>query len=198
LKRKESISGRFADALAYLYLCSAVLKRFEDDGRPKADLPLLHWACQFCLYQVQQALDGVIRNFPVRPVAWKMRLWTFPLGRRLRLPADALTHQVAAMLLEPSASRDRLTGGIFAPDDEDDNTGRLQYAMSMTIRAEPIERKLRDKGTIHRPDQAYEDWLAELVSDRVLNQEESDLLLATRSAVRSAIMVDDFPADEWG
>jgi len=31
LKRKESISGRFADALSYLYLCSAVLKRFEDD-----------------------------------------------------------------------------------------------------------------------------------------------------------------------
>jgi len=198
LKRKESISGRFADALAYLFLCSAVLKRFEDDGRPKADLPLVHWACQFCMYQVQEALDGVIRNFPVRPVAWKMRVWAFPLGRRLSLPADALTHQVASMLLEPSASRDRLIDGICAPDDEADATGRLQHAMTMTIRAEPIERKLRDKGKVHRPDQAYEDWLDELVNEQTLNREEADLLLTARSAVRAAIMVDDFPADEWG
>jgi len=197
LKRKESISGRFADALAYLYLCSAVLKRFEDDGRPKADLPLVHWACQFCLYQVQQALDGVIRNFPLRPVAWKMRLWAFPLGRRLSVPDDKLTHQVAAMLLEPSASRDRLVDGIYAPDDEADATGRLQHAMAMTIRAEPIERKLRDQGKTHRPDQAYEDWLKALVDEQTLKREEADVLLATRAAVRNAIMVDDFPADAW-
>jgi len=198
LKRKESISGRFADALAYLYLCSAVLKRFEDDGRPKADLPLLHWACQHCLYQVQQALDGVIRNFPLRPVAWKMRVWAFPLGRRLSVPDDHLTHQVAAMLLEPSASLDRLIDGIYAPDDENDATGRLKHAMALTIRAEPIERKLRDKGEMHRPDQSYESWLEALVNQQVLNREEADLLLTARSAVRNAIMVDDFPADEWG
>jgi len=197
LKRKESISGRFADALAYLYLCSATLKRFEDDGRLKADLPLLHWACQFCLYQVQQALDGVIRNFPLRPVAWKMRVWAFPLGRRLSEPEDTLTHQVAALLLEPSASRDRLVAGIYAPDDEADATGCLKHAMTLTIRAEPIERKLRDKGKTHRPDQSYEDWLEALVSEQMLNREEADLLLATRTAVRAAIMVDDFPADEW-
>jgi len=198
LKRRESISGRFADALAYLYLCSAVLKRFEDDGRPKADLPLVHWACQFCLYQVQQALDGVIRNFPVRPVAWKMRFWAFPLGCRLSVPDDALTHQVAAMLLEPSASRDRLVDGIYAPDDADDATGRLVHAMTLTIRAEPIERKLRSQGKQHRPDQSYENWLAVLVSEQVLNREEADVLLDARQAVRNAIMVDDFPADEWG
>ncbi|MFQ5345931.1 MAG: acyl-CoA dehydrogenase [Mariprofundus sp.] len=198
LKRKESISGRFADSLAYLYLCSAVLKRFEDDGRPKADLPLVHWACQFCLYQVQQALDGVIRNFPVRPVAWKMRVWAFPLGRRLQLPADDVTHQVAAMLIEPSASRDRLTAGIYAPESEDDPTGRLHHAMQMSIRAEPLERKLRDLGRIHRPDQAYDVWLESLVSEQVLNREEADILKDTQAAVRAAIMVDDFPADEWG
>ncbi len=197
LKRKESISGRFADALAYLYLASAALKRFEDDGRPQADLPLLHWTCQFCLYQVQEGLDGVIRNFPLRPLAWKMRLWVFPLGRRLHLPADRLTHQVASMLLEPSASRERLVAGIYRPEDKNDATGRLHYAMSMTIRIEPIERKLRDKGHTHRSDQPYEDWLQALVDEQALKQEEADLLLEARQAIHSAIMVDDFPADTW-
>jgi len=197
LKRKESISGRFADALAYLYLCSATLKRFEDDGRPAADLPLLHWACQYSLYQVQQALDGVIRNFPVRLVAWKMRVWAFPLGRRLQLPDDHLAHQVAGILLEPSATRQRLVEGVYLPDDEKDLTGRLHHAMSMTIQAEPIERKLRSNGQCYHPDQDYGVWLKTMVKAGALDQPEAELLLATRLAVKAAIMVDDFPADEW-
>ncbi|MDQ6970000.1 MAG: acyl-CoA dehydrogenase [Mariprofundus sp.] len=200
LKRKESISGRFADALAYQYLCSASLKRFEDDGRPIADLALIHWVCQFCLYQVQQALDGIIQNFPVRWVAWKMRVWVFPLGCRLTLPDDQLQHQIAELLITPSAARDRLVDGIYragADVNEDDITGRLQHAMNMTIRTESIERKLRQDGHQHRSDQPYETWLAGLVEKKTLNQQEADLLIETRQAVRLAIMVDDFPADEW-
>jgi len=102
------------------------------------------------------------------------------------------------MLIEPSASRDRLTAGIYTPDSEDDITGRLHHAMAMSIRSEPIERKLRDKGKIYHPDQPFEAWLGNLVSEQILNSEEADLLKDTRSAVRTAIMVDDFPADEWG
>jgi len=197
LKRKESISGRFADALAYLYLCSASLKRFEDDGRPKADLPLLHWVCQFSLYQVQQALDGVIQNFPVRWVAWKMRALVFPLGCRLKMPDDRIQHQIATLLLEPSAGRDRLVDGIYQADADDDISGRLHHAMRMSIRVESIERKLRQHGHVHRPDQSYALWLDDLVQAQALNQQEAELLLVTRQAVRAAIMVDDFPADEW-
>ncbi len=197
LKRKESISGRFADAMAYLYLCSAVLKRFEDDGRPKGDLPLVRWACEFSLYQVQQALDGIIRNFPVRLVAWKMRAWALPLGCNLKPPSDQLNHQVAAMLIEPSASLDRLVAGIYQSEDKDDIIGRLHYAMKMSMRVEPIERKLKIKGYAHRPDQSYESWLQMLVGEQVLNQQEADLLQEAGQAVRSAVMVDDFPQHEW-
>src|SRR6185437_7901848 len=41
LKRQEMISARFGDVLSELYLLSAVLKRFEDEGRQEADLPLV-------------------------------------------------------------------------------------------------------------------------------------------------------------
>lgn len=197
LKRRESISGRFSDALAYLYLCSAVLKRFEDDGRPEEELPLVQWASEFCLYQVQQALDGIIRNFPVRPVAWKMRAWALPLGCRLQPPSDRLNHKVAALLIEPSAARDHLLHGIYRPEADDDLTGCLQHAMNMTIRAEPVERELRRQGREHRPDQDYAQWLDGLVGEGVLKQEEADLLLETEKAIRRAVMVDDFPPDEW-
>ena len=57
LKRKEKLSARLGDILSMLYLCSATLKRFKDDDRPAADLPLLHWSIQDALYRMQQAFD---------------------------------------------------------------------------------------------------------------------------------------------
>ena len=197
LKRKESISGRFSDALAYLYICSAVLKRYEDDDRPAEDLPLVSWASEFCLYQVQEALDGIIRNFPVRPVAWKMRAWALPLGRRLQPPSDRLNHKVAGLLIEPSASRDRLLAGIYRPDSKDDLTGCLEHAMLLTVKAEPVERRLRQEGRLQPADQSLAEWLSLLVEEGVLSGEEQELLLETERAVSRAVAVDDFPMDEW-
>jgi len=197
LKRKEAISGRFADAMAFLYLTSAVLKRFEDEGRMEEDLPLVHWSCQFALYQVQQALDGVICNFPIRPVAWKMRAWAFPLGKHRNPPGDRLAHQVAKLLIEPSETRDRLVDGIYNSDDKDDLTGRLHYAMNLTIQAEQVEAKLRNGGFIYTPDRSYSEWIEMLVKDQEIIREEADLLIASKEAVRHAIMVDDFPIDMW-
>jgi len=37
LKRKERISARLGDILSQLYLASAVLKYFQDQGSPESD-----------------------------------------------------------------------------------------------------------------------------------------------------------------
>ena len=115
LKRREKISARLGDVLSMLYLSSAALKRFEDDGRPTEDLPLLHWAIQDALYQTQQALDGVIRNFPNRLARWLLSALVFPMGLRLSPPSDRLGHEVAVLLMQPGAARDRLTAGMYLP-----------------------------------------------------------------------------------
>ncbi len=115
LKRREKISARLGDVLSMLYLCSATLKRFEDEGRPAEDLPLLHWAMQDALYTIQQAFDGVIRNFPGRLARWLLSALIFPFGMRLSQPADQLDHQIATLLMQPGAARDRLTAGIYLP-----------------------------------------------------------------------------------
>ena len=115
LKRREKISARLGDVLSMLYLCSAALKRFEDEGRPAEDLPLLHWALQDALYRIQQALGGVIRNFPNAPLRWMLGALIFPLGMRLAPPSDRLGHEVATLLMQPGAARDRLTAGIYLP-----------------------------------------------------------------------------------
>ena len=115
LKRREKISARLGDVLSMLYLCSAALKRFEDDGRPAEDLPLLHWAMRDALYKTQQAFDGVIRNFPGTLTRWMLSTLIFPLGMRLSPPADQLGHQIATLMMQPGAARDRLTAGIYLP-----------------------------------------------------------------------------------
>jgi acyl-CoA dehydrogenase len=83
LKRKEKLSARLGDILSQLYLCSATLKRYEDGGRERAELPLLHWSIQDALYRVQSAFDGLTENFPGRAARLLLQIITFPLGQQL-------------------------------------------------------------------------------------------------------------------
>ena len=92
LKRQEMISARFGDMLSELYLLSAVLKRWEDEGRQEADLPLVAWCMQSGFATIEARLDEIFANFPNRPAAWMLRFLMLPFGRapsRSVRPADA-------------------------------------------------------------------------------------------------------------
>ena len=99
LKKKEMLSARLGDILSFMYLASAVLKRFEDQGRPDADLPLVTWACRDLLYCAQERLHGIIRNFPNRFVAALLRVLVFPAGRDYYMPSDRLEHKIASLVV---------------------------------------------------------------------------------------------------
>jgi acyl-CoA dehydrogenase len=192
LKRKEKLSGRFADALSYMFLCSAALKRYEDQGRPEADLPLVEWVAKYCLYNVQNALDEIMRNFPSLVVGQILRAIIFPLGHKLRYPNDALGHRVASILMQPSEARDRLTGDIFISDDPEDVTGRMDHALDKVIAAEAAERKLNKAGLKVPVFSDIDQWLEEAVARRIIDADEAVRVREARVATRAAIMVDDF------
>jgi acyl-CoA dehydrogenase len=195
-KRKEKLSGRFADALSYMFYASAVLKKFEDDGRPRADTPLVEWSAKYCLYQIQVALDEVLRNFPVKWLGVLVRIVIFPLGLSLRPPNDSLGHRVAALLIKPGESRDRLTQGIFISDDENDITGCLEDALHKVMLAEPIERRLRSGHHQKSELQDYQQWLEQLLESQMITENEAGILQAAKDATRKVIMVDDFTPEE--
>ncbi len=196
LKRKEKLSGRLGDVLSYMYLASAALKRFEDQGRPQADLVLVKWVCEDALYRMQQALDGVIRNFPDRTAAWLLRRLVFPLGRRFRVPSDRLGHKVASLLLAPSAARDRLTDGMYVPQDVHDPIGRLEDALPKVIAAEPLERRLTRALESAAFVTRDHDALVRAALERgAIDEGEAATLLAALAAREQVIQVDDFPAD---
>jgi acyl-CoA dehydrogenase len=100
LKRKEYLSGRYADAFSWLYLASATLKRAHDTNHPANEKPLVEWALLRAEYEIEQALKGVLANLPNRFVATCVRWAAFPWGFRAKLPTDRQTDAVVDMLLE--------------------------------------------------------------------------------------------------
>ncbi|MBV8031333.1 MAG: acyl-CoA dehydrogenase [Betaproteobacteria bacterium] len=195
LKRKEKISGRLGDVLSMMYLVSAILKRYEDDGRLREDLPLVRWAIRDCLYHAQQAIDQVLSNFPVKAVASFMRWTIFPMGTPFRPPLDARNHECAKLVLEPGAARDRLTGLVFVSK-SDDATSILEQAFLATVACEPIEKKLRDAVRAGRL--AIEPGVetAIVARDRnIISADECAQWQRKEALRKNVIKVDDFPQD---
>lgn len=198
LKRRERLSARFADVLSNLYLLSAAVKRFHEQGQPAADTILLHWACQDALHGMQQGLDEILRNFPNRPLALVLRALIFPLGRHFRKPDDKLDHQIASLLLAPGETRDRLSAGIYLPTDSNEPLARLDDALLKVIAAEAIELKLRRAhlrvaNSTHEVDK----MLDQAVQAGIITLQEAAQLLSAAAARKDAMQVDDFPPDHW-
>ena len=197
LKRREKISARLGDVLSLLYLCSAALKRFEDDGRPAEDLPLLDWAMQDALYNIQLAFAGVIQNFPNPVVRSLLRALIFPLGKCMAPPSDHLGHKVATLLMRPGAARDRLTAGIYVPDDEMDAVGALEAALASTLECEPLQANLEEARKAGKL-QAREELLriAEARDQGLISAEQALQLERDYALRRKVIMVDDFAPEQ--
>jgi len=197
LKFKERLSARLGDVLSQLYITSAMLKQFEDQKRPSADLPLLAWACEDSIHKMQVALDEFIRNYPIRPVAWLMRVMVFPFGKWDIGPRDGLGHKVAAILLSPSEARDRLTQHVYTTSEPKHPAGFVVAALDDVIKAEPIERKLSKALKLAELEgDTPEVQLENALSSKLINQIEYDLLTKTRAAVAEIIAVDEFDSED--
>jgi len=197
LKFKESLSGRLGDVLSHIYMTSAMLKRYHDEGAPQADQPLLAWAFHDSVHKIEVALSAALRNFPIRPVGWVMWALIFPLGRRAEAPGDRLSRRVAALLMTPNEARDRLGKGVFLTPCENNPGGRIASYLAKAVMAEPVERKflkaLKTKGIEALEFSAQ---LDEAVAEGVISIEERKLLEELREITMDTITVDDFDTHE--
>ena len=199
LKRREKLSARLGDILSMLYLCSATLKRYESEGRQQADAPLMHWAMWDAMYKAQMAFDGVIANFPVRWIGRTLYRIVFPLGHPYDVPSDRIGHQVAKLLIEPSASRDRLTAEVYLPKTEAEAVGALELALAATLEAEPIEARIRaaEKSGVlaNNPDANVRDLAHAAFAAGIVSAGEYAVLKRRNELRDIVIRVDDFPHD---
>lgn len=196
LKRMEKISGRFADIFSWLYLGTAVLRRYEADGRKKEDLVFVHWCMNYAFAQMQQAFDGLYQNMGGifrGPVSWWSRLNA--IGS---MPADRLGGKIAEVLQTPGAQRDALTNGIFISKDVTEAMGRLENAFNLICESEPVLKKVysaaRKKQIAKgQPRQMVEAALAA----GIITREEADLLARAEAARTDAVQVDSFTLEEY-
>ena len=197
MKQKEHLSARLGDVLSLLYITSAMLKRYEAQGRPAADQAILAWAFHDAIYQIQIALHKVVDNFPSKPMRPLLRFVVFPFGRREREPGDRLTHRVAQLMLTPSDTRDRLCQGVFTSSASGHPVNTMEDALPLVIQAEPLERKLLKalkKGVIEGI--TWEEILKDALAKSVVSKEEAKILEHVRGLVMEIIAVDEFTTEE--
>ncbi len=198
LKRREKISGRLADCIAWLYLASAALKRYHDEGYDQTDLPAVKWTCEHALYQIQTALEGIAQNLPSWMGRTIMKLVVFPLGSHFLPPSDRSGAQVARSLLEDKEARQRWTEQIFVPGPEDEGLGDLETALDKAVAAISVETRLRDavrSGTL-APAPGID--LAQAGVDAGIITEDELEVIASADACRNAVIqVDSFTPTQY-
>ncbi len=188
LKRREMISARLGDILSELYLLGATLKRFETEGRPEADRPIVEYIMQRGYNRMGLAFSGVFVNLPSRWAAVAARLLSFPLGVPLRPPADELVREVADILMRPSSQRDRLCPDLYIGEGRPDHpVAVLETAFRLVVEAAPIDKRLRE-GKTRDIEKAREAGL--------ITSEELALLRERDEAVARVVAVDAFPMEE--
>ncbi|MBA5763379.1 acyl-CoA dehydrogenase [Vibrio sp. 404] len=196
LKRKERLSARLGDVLSQLYLSSATLKRYDIEGRNKQDLPLVHWGMQDSLYQTEQAIEGLLENFPNRVIAKLVKFIVMPLGRTRKAPNDKLDSQVAQLLQTPSDTRSRLGRNQYLTASEFNPAGRIEQALHLILEAEPLFDKVCQAQGKRKPFLMLDKIAEQGLELGVLNQQEAKLLIEAEKQRLYVINVDDFEPQE--
>jgi len=197
LKARQLLSGRLADILSELYILSATLKRYEDDGRPEEDRPVVEAVARDAFFRIEQSFAAVFANFPNPTLGGLMRFLVFPLGRHARPADDKLNLGLAQAVLKPGAFRDRLTVGTYVSLDPMDPTGVLEDALVKVVAAEAVEAKFiraAKKGIIER--RLDRDAIADAVMAGVITAEEAQVLRTADEATDRVIHVDDFSSEQ--
>lgn len=201
LKRKEALTGRFADVFSWLYLGNATLRRFEADGRPKEDEAYLHYSMQLCLSEIQRGFDGIFRNFDVPVLGWFFRGPIAVWSRFNALsggPSDRVMQKVARAMQVPGDQRERMTGGMYIPTAMDETVGQLEHALKLCTEADLIHRRIREaikKKKLQKkaPHLVREDAL----KLGIITSADAELLDRAEEARAAVVAVDSFTLEEY-
>ncbi|EEY37860.1 acyl-CoA dehydrogenase FadE [Vibrio mimicus] len=196
LKRKERLSARLGDILSQLYLSSATLKRFENDGRPVEDLPLVHWGLQDSLRQTEIAIDEFLANFPNRFIGRALRLLIMPFGRVRKAPSDKLDSKLAEILQTPSATRSRIGRNQYLTPSDHNPAGKVEQALTVILQAEPLFDKVCKALNQRRPFTGLDEVAKLGLEAKVLTIQEAALLSEAEAHRLYTINVDDFTPQE--
>ncbi|MEK2688487.1 acyl-CoA dehydrogenase [Bdellovibrio sp. GT3] len=201
LKMKEKITGRFADILAHMYIATAILRRFEAEGRREEDLAFAHYNLKMCMVEIQKGFDGIFDNLKIPGLRWFFKGWIGAWSRINSIgsqASDGWTHAIAAEMMKEGGIRDRLTDGIYLPKERDQAIGRLDYAFTVSLRAEAAEKKIKKAirdGVL--PKKKANMLIDDALAKNVINAEEAGLMKEADAVRYDAILVDEFTEEQY-
>lgn len=202
LKMKEKITGRFADILANMYMATAVIRRFEAEGRREEDLAFVHYNLKHCMAEIQKGFDGIFDNMKIPGFRWFFKGWIGAWSRINSVgsqASDGWSHAIASAMLKEGGIRDRLSEGIYMPTDRNkEQLARLDYAFSVASKSDAAEKKIKKairEGVL--PKKKVHLLLEEARNKNVITADEFKLIQEADAVRYDAILVDDFSQEEY-
>lgn len=200
LKVKEKLTGRFADILSWMFIATAVIKRFEDEGRRPEDKIFLDYSMAVAFQKIQDAFDGIFGNMDVFGLYWLFKgpiRWWSRLNFIGLAPTDRLTHRVANAMQTNADQRDRLSDGIYMPTQEGEALARLESAYNAIMEANSIELKVRKAVKAKKLNKKSRTLLDDAVAGGVITAAEKAKMADAETKRLDAIQVDDFSEEEY-
>ena len=196
LKRKEMISGRFADSISAMYEISSCLKLYEekflDDDNAKHILKLS------VLKLINEADTSMLKNIEALPInrvaKWFLRILFFPFSVTSSQVNDKLIINTSKSILDTDWIENNLSTCICA--NLKNKPDHPFYILFKGFEAGKELKILRDKakkaGYKYQPSITLEFWLQGLVDNKTLSKEDKENWLRLNDLVLEALKVDDF------
>lgn len=199
LKVKERLSARLGDVMSYLYMASATLKYFKDEGEREADEVFVKWAVEHCLFQAQHALVETLANYPVRWLARIYRFVLFPYGLAYHEPSDYLDRKVSQALMSDSDTRKAFRSEMYMDLSMSDLVGRMELTFQAVLTAAPIKAKI-SKAIKEKqlPKASVYKNAAKALELGIIDQAELEKLELAAKYTNEVIQVDEFGPYELG
>ncbi|WP_092484711.1 acyl-CoA dehydrogenase [Candidatus Ichthyocystis hellenicum] len=193
LKRKEGLSARLGDILSYLFMISAVLRRYKSSDFCDEDEVVVMWSLNYLFLEMQRSFYEFFDNFPVKIFSKILKRIVFPWGSIFKMPTDELSIKLANIMSTPSAHRDSYLENMFLSKDPLNPFVRLNKAFKMASRAEEISKKIRQV--------VLDPWVDDRQHARhalgkgLIKDEEYEFYLGYLDLYDEVIRVDDFSKD---
>ena len=201
LKRKEMVTGRFADIFSMMYLAAATIRRFEAEGRRTEDRPYFHWSMEYAFARIQAAFDELYANMKVPGLTWLFRGPVLVCSRINSMgqgPGDKLNREVARLMQTSGAQRMRMTSGCYRPPADKPGLGKLQAAFELACEADKImvgvSRAVRAGVLAKRPTDTLPERAA---ATGIITAEQLAFIKRADAARWDAIQVDTFDLETY-
>lgn len=201
LKLKEKLTGRFADILSWMYICSAVIRRFEAEGRKPEDLAFVRFSLKYGLQQIQMGFDGIFDNLSVPGLSWLVKGFIGAWSRINSLSSqitDNLTHAMVEVMIHDTPIRERMIEGMYIPKNVQEQVGRLHNAFKIVNQADVAEKKIRKAIKEGRlPKKKPHMLIDEALSKAIITANDKDVLIKSEAVRFDAVQVDDFNEEQY-